>query len=242
MSYAVLSPGKRVRPVLTLAVSELIEVDKKRLIPFSLAVEFIHSASLIHDDLPALDNDTLRRGKPTAHVRYGEALALLGGDALFGKAFQIVSSSGEDPEMITKLNSLLSQTLFDLCEGQAMEFAYDKEEMLNEEDIRNIHLKKTASLLSASAAAPGLFFDKNPSLYGILAEFGSCLGLLFQITDDILDQDEEKKTTYIHAIGLEGSKDRAREEHSKLLQILKPFGERAWFLRELCDYVLNRQQ
>lgn len=267
--YSLFSPGKRLRPVLALASAEMLNVPFSRIKPFALAIEYIHTFSLIHDDLPAMDNDSLRRGKPTCHVKFGEATALLAGDALVGKAFSLLASRAEEePEICASLTGLLARTLVELCEGQMMDLEASgrgspSEQCLlddsrEQELLEERHMKKTGALIRASLIGPTRFLQGTVQreTEKRLSEYGSCLGLLFQITDDILDatsttevlgkdaaSDARQGTpTYVSVFGLEQAGDLAAEVAIKAKCALSPFGEKAAFLVWLCDYVLERER
>lgn len=188
MIYSVKNGGKRIRPVIMLATAELLGVDKKDVLSFAIAIECIHAYSLIHDDLPAMDNDDLRRGKPTNHKVYGEALAILAGDALLNYAFELILRRVSDRNSISAGRLLaLYAGAFGMIGGQALDILSENKpiDCESEKLLLDIHANKTGRLLSASVLVPSclannLYFDE-------LSVYGKNLGLLFQITDDILD-------------------------------------------------------
>ncbi len=268
-SYSLLAGGKRFRPALLLASADMLGIARERLRPLALAIEFIHTLSLIHDDLPCMDDDTLRRGKPTLHVKYDEATALLAGDLLFGRAFYQIAHSDLPAEVSRKAVELLGLAIIDLCDGQMMDLSASVEETPDStdsasdrkraaEELLSRHLKKTAALISLSVRLPSLFLteaeDKEISLK--LEEYGRSLGLLFQITDDIIevtsdtqvlgknaDSDTRGGTpTYVSIFGLDGARQRADEAAANARQALSSFGEKADFLLWLVDYLLEREK
>lgn len=226
MIYSLKNGGKRIRPVIMLATAELLGVDKKDVLSFAIAIECIHAYSLIHDDLPAMDNDDLRRGKPTNHKVYGEALAILAGDALLNYAFELVLRRVSDKNSISAGRLLaLYAGAFGMIGGQALDILSEDKPLCDksEETLYNIHANKTGRLLSASVLVPSclagnLHFDE-------LSSFGKNLGLLFQITDDMLDftstpeklgksinkDKDSNKLTFVTLYGLEEASKKAEQ-------------------------------
>jgi geranylgeranyl diphosphate synthase, type II len=254
LRYSLLAGGKRIRPVLALSCGEMLGLDKSQVLPFAIALEFLHTASLIHDDLPPIDDDELRRGMPSCHAKFGQADAIIAGDALFVAAFGVVSTKSIIPEHVrVELISILSDAAFRLCLGQAMDISP------GQEGIEKRHENKTGALLEASVLGPACFLDDKQKKQGVstaLKEYGSHLGLLFQITDDILDATSNKEAlgkntsidtrhgreTYTSLYGLDGARQKALIARQKAEHALSKFGEEAWFLREFADYVLNREK
>ena len=252
MRYSLMSGGKRFRPVLTLAVAEMLNLNVEDVLPYSLGIECIHTASLIHDDLPALDNDALRRGKLTCHKVFGEAVAILAADAFFGKAFEVILQCETiNPRIRSELCALLSKTLVELCVGQALEFETGEVEVgegtlstENDNRLRRVDLKKTSALISAACAGPALFLtEEKEHTVQALIEFGNHLGLLFQITDDILDACSEAsdKPTYVNVFGLNKAQELALQEQDNALKSLDKLNFKTWFLKEICSYVISRR-
>lgn len=226
MIYSLKNGGKRIRPVIMLATAELLGVDKKDVLSFAIAIECIHAYSLIHDDLPAMDNDDLRRGKPTNHKVYGEALAILAGDALLNYAFELILRRVSDKNSISAGRLLaLYAGAFGMIGGQALDILSEDKPLCDksEEMLYNIHANKTGRLLSASVLVPSclagnLHFDE-------LSSFGKNLGLLFQITDDMLDftstpeklgksinkDKDSNKLTFVTLYGLEEASKKAEQ-------------------------------
>ena len=260
MRYAVLGGGKRVRPLLIYATGETLGIPPERLDGPAAAVEIIHAYSLIHDDLPAMDDDELRRGRPTCHIAYDEATAILAGDALQVLAFQILS---EDPAMavspaarVEMLKSVSTASgSAGMAGGQAMDLAAAGK-ILDLTELELMHICKTGALIRASVmlgaqSAAGLAADKLAAL----DHYAKCIGLAFQIRDDILDVEGKTETlgkkagadsvlnkpTFPSILGLEKSKRRALELKQDALDALAPFGEAAAPLKYLAEYIVSRE-
>lgn len=261
MRYSALSGGKFVRPVLVYATGDTLGVDRKQLDGVASAVEIIHSYSLIHDDLPAMDNDDLRRGKPTCHIQFGEAMAILAGDALQALAFYVLT---HDPELKIDAESRLRMidTLAMACgsRGMAGGQAIDLNSVgktLDIAELEDMHIHKTGALIRASVllsayAKP----DIEANTLESLDHYGKCVGLAFQIRDDILDVEGEtevlgkqqgaddalNKPTYPSLLGMKGAKQRARDLHEEALATLEPLGAAADPLRWISEYIVERVQ
>lgn len=260
MRYAVLGGGKRMRPLLVYATGEVLGVARKLLDGPAAAVEIIHAYSLIHDDLPAMDDDNLRRGRPTCHKAFDEATAILAGDALQVLAFQILA---EDARMtaspaarVKMLHSLaVASGAAGMAGGQAMDMdAIGQSLSLAELELMHIH--KTGALIRVSVmlaaqCVPGLTAEKQTAL----DRYAKCVGLAFQIHDDILDVEGEtaalgkqagadaslNKPTYPSVLGLAESRERAQNLHHEALEALKPFGAAAQPLAWLSEYIVTRK-
>ena len=260
MRYAVLGGGKRLRPLLIYAGGEVLGVAPERLDGPAAAVELIHAYSLIHDDLPAMDNDDLRRGRPTCHRAFDEATAILAGDALQVQAFLILA---EDPDMqvtpAARVNMIRSVAIASgsagMAGGQAMDLAAAGS-TLTLAELELMHIHKTgalirASVLLAAQSVPGLAAEKLAAL----DHYAKCIGLAFQIQDDILDVAGEteslgkqtgadasrNKPTFPSLLGLAESRRRAEDLHLQALAALSPFGEAAEPLRWISEYIITRQ-
>ena len=250
MRYSVFAGGKRIRPVIMLAISQMLNVDFKDVLPFAVSVELIHTYSLIHDDLPCMDNDDLRRGKPTNHKVFGEALALLAGDALLNLAYEICF---RNVNTIYKINSARILSSFSgylgMIGGQAVDIDDNKEQSL--EVLQKMHEGKTVKLLMACTMIPScLRQDKHLEK---LRDFGYNLGYLFQITDDILDvlattkdlgktankDSENGKFTFVTFYGVNGAKNVCEEYYKKAKNCLDGI-ENNEFLLQLLDFIKNR--
>ena len=256
MRYSFLNGGKRIRPVLALACAELLDVPKQEILPFALAVEMIHTYSLVHDDLPAMDDDDYRRGKPTNHKAFGEANAILAGDGLLNEAYAICFHESVKGEKYVCASALLNECagIYGMIAGQSADLYFSKENTeITEEDLLYIYGHKTGKLLLAPVMIASIL--KNNKNYLDLERFGKLLGVLFQMTDDILDvtgdfdllgksvgKDAEKnKFTCVRLYGLEGAKLRAdicaRDCHA----VLESIDGDTSFLHELVDNILARR-
>ena len=254
MRYAVLNGGKRIRAILVLATGEALRADPERLEPPACAVELIHAYSLVHDDLPSMDNDDLRRGVPTCHRTFGEATALLAGDALQALAFETLARtpSHDAGEMVRELARASGSR--GMAGGQAVDLE-SAGSTLTREQLEWMHLHKTGALIRASVRLGALGAEARES--GVLVrldEYARCIGLAFQIRDDVLDVESETATlgkkqgadaaldkpTYPAILGLEASKAHARALHERASETLAPFGRDADFLRALSEFIVNR--
>ena len=257
MRYSLLAGGKRIRPVLMLAVADMLGVPQADVMPFAIALEMVHTYSLIHDDLPAMDNDDFRRGKPSCHKKFGEANAILAGDALLNQAFILCADcalKGERFALAAKLLADFAGANGMIC-GQAADLYYtEKDGELSEEELLFIQENKTGKLLLAPVLIPSVL--ANNQYFIRLEQFGKELGRLFQITDDILDVTGEfenlgksigkdagaNKLTCVTLYGLQGAKLRADECLSRCLAVLEGIECNSEFLGDLARYVRERNQ
>jgi farnesyl diphosphate synthase len=258
MRYAVLDGGKRLRPLLVLAASEAVGGNTHAALRAACAVELIHAYSLVHDDMPCMDNDVLRRGKPTVHVKYGEAGALLAGDALQALAFELLTPADDVvPEaMQARLCRLLAHAAGSagMAGGQAIDLA-SVGVKLNEDQLRQMHRFKTGALLEGSVLMGAACGEVHASERAALSAYGAAIGLAFQVVDDILDvtadsatlgktagkDAEQDKPTYVSLLGLTRSRSYAQDLYAQALAALDGSGladTRA--LRALADMVVNR--
>jgi geranylgeranyl diphosphate synthase type II len=257
MRYSVFAGGKRLRPVLSLAAAELCGGDPEAALPAACAVECIHTYSLIHDDLPCMDDDDLRRGRPTSHKVFGEGIAVLAGDALLTVAFEILALAEPTSRYGTAVQiSELARAAGSqwLIAGQVLDLE-NEGARVSKETLKFIHLSKTAALLTCAIRLGGMSANTTPSKLQSLTDFGRALGLAFQVIDDILDvtQTTEKlgktagkdvavtKATYPALFGLKKSKKIATELTEEALAALKPFGKKATLMRELTESLLVRE-
>ncbi len=259
MSYSVEAGGKRLRPILTLWTAELLGGNKDQVMPIACALELIHTYSLIHDDLPCMDDDDLRRGKPTNHVVYGEAIALLAGDALLTRAFEVMTKAvakGVDPLKLVQVIGEVADAAgsVGMVGGQVVDLL-SEEKQIDLETLKYIHANKTGALFRASIRSGAILSGATLDDLERLTEFAEYLGLTFQITDDILDVigDEEKlgkpigsdeaqaKSTYPSLVGLEEAKKLALESCEKAKTLLAPYGEKAEHFSQLMDFILDRE-
>jgi geranylgeranyl diphosphate synthase type II len=256
MRYSIFAGGKRLRPVLTLAAAEACGGALERAMPAACAVECIHTYSLIHDDLPCMDDDDLRRGRPTSHKVYGEGIAVLAGDALLTVAFEILAKA--EPTSRYPTHALISELAHAsgskwLIGGQVADLEGEGKKISGAE-LKYIHCCKTAALLTASIRLGAMSANATPGRLDALTDFGQALGLAFQIIDDILDvtQTTEKlgktagkdveatKATYPSVFGIERSRKEAHRLTTAAGDALKPFGAKGETLRALAGYLLAR--
>lgn len=241
MRYSLLAGGKRLRPLLCIAAAEAVGSEGETILPAACALEMIHTFSLIHDDLPAMDDDNLRRGVPTCHVKYSEAIAILAGDALQALAFEVAPSHAP----------LFARACRQMCLGQAEDIEAEGKPIALEQ-LQRIHTHKTGALFRASVEAGAL--GAPAEAQAALAHYGEKIGVAFQIVDDILDVTgddatlgkpagsdlKHDKATYPKLVGLEESKRLARLAEQQALAALEPFGEAAEPLREIARYIVER--
>jgi farnesyl diphosphate synthase len=259
MRYAVLDGGKRLRPLLVLAAAEAVQGNAQAALRAACAVELIHAYSLVHDDLPCMDNDVLRRGKPTVHVQFGEAQALLAGDALQALAFELLAPQDEGIPAATQaaLCRLLARAAGaqGMAGGQAIDLA-SVGRALTEDQLRHMHRLKTGALLQGSVMMGAACGAPGPRAERALSGYGAALGLAFQVVDDILDvtadsqtlgktagkDAEQDKPTYVSLLGLERSREHSRELLAQAMRALDDSGlpdTRA--LRALARMVVERE-
>lgn len=257
MRYSLFAGGKRLRPVLCLAAAEACGGGIEPALPAACAVECIHTYSLIHDDLPCMDNDDFRRGRPTSHKVYGEGIAVLAGDALLTLAFEILTAAQATPRypvgaLIKELANASGSR--HLIAGQVADLEGEGKK-LGLRELVFIHRAKTAALLTASIRLGGMSANVTPAKLEALTAFGENLGLAFQVIDDILDvtQTSEKlgksagkdvaaqKATYPALLGLDKARKEAQHLTAASLAALKPFGKNAEMLRAIGEYLLQRE-
>ncbi|NNE93205.1 MAG: polyprenyl synthetase family protein [Verrucomicrobiales bacterium] len=260
MRYSLFAGGKRLRPILTLAACEACGGKMERAMPAAAAVECIHTYSLIHDDLPCMDDDDFRRGQPTSHTKYGEGIAVLAGDALLTIAFEILAQTKPAP----KCRYSVADFVLDLADasgsrkligGQVLDLEGEGQDVqLSPTQLRYIHESKTAALLTSSVRLGGMAANATPMKLQALTDFGYSVGLAFQIIDDILDvtQSSEQlgksagkdvatdKSTYPAMFGLEKSRKEATRLTRKALKAVGVFGENGERLEQIAHYLLDR--
>ena len=246
MRYSVFSGGKRVRPVLAMAVYELFDPEPEKILSFVSALEFIHTYSLIHDDLPCMDNDDYRRGKLSCHKKFGEDIALLAGDALLTLAFEVSSADKKNfsSDKVLKVINEISKAIG--SKGMVGGQVVDCQTKMTETDIpllQYIHIHKTGELFLASVKVGAILGGANKDEYSRLFSFGENIGLAFQIVDDILDKNtgnaqEKSKITYPAVFGESGSKDRAKDLIDKAMEQLEIFGEKSANLKKIAEYII----
>lgn len=259
MRYAVLDGGKRLRPLLVLAAAQAVGGAHAAALRAAVAVELIHAYSLVHDDMPCMDNDLLRRGKPTVHVQFGEAQALLAGDAMQALAFEILTPDDEPalpPALQARLVQLLARASGQqgMAGGQAIDLA-SVGKALDEATLRDMHRRKTGALLQASVLMGAACGATQAGAWDALSEYGAALGLAFQVVDDILDvtqasevlgktagkDQDANKPTYVTMLGLDAARQYANDLHSQALSALTRAGLTAPLLVSLADRLVIRQ-
>ena len=257
MNYSINAGGKRIRPVIMLSCAELIGGTSDGVMPFACALEMIHTYSLIHDDLPCMDNDDLRRGKPTNHKVFGEAMAVLAGDALLNKAFEtILKNSQVSPNMtLAALSEIATASGTEgMIGGQVIDIESENKQ-IDAVTLMTLHLNKTGALIMTAARVGALLSGGGREDLLLMEEFSRYLGIAFQIKDDILDvegseealgkkigaDEENKKSTFVSIYGLEQSKKILYDYTQKAIEILSSYGEKAEFLIELCKFLLSRE-
>ena len=261
MRYSALSKGKRIRPILLMAAADAVGEKGTQFLPQASALECIHAYSLIHDDLPAMDNDDLRRGIPTCHKAFGEAMAILAGDALLNFAFEILSnpahSDGVAPATMLNVIATIGNAsgIYGMVGGQAADVLMEGKEV-DEGTLKFIHTRKTGALIKASIMAGAILGGATSLQLERMNEFGYHLGLLFQIKDDLLDVEgdekalgkrtkkdaQKKKATYPALFGIERTKEMGQTVLMQAIGALSIFGSEADPLRSITEYVIRRSR
>lgn len=259
MNYSLSAGGKRLRPILTLEACRAVSGKEEDAIPFAMAIEMIHTYSLIHDDLPALDNDDLRRGRPTNHKVYGEAMAILAGDSLLNYSFEVMlknSINKEDPNKYLKAINEIAKTsgIYGMIGGQVVDVESENI-TIEKEKLDFIHLNKTAAIMIGCMRAGAIIGGASEEKLKQITTYGKNIGLAFQIVDDILDiiGDESKlgknvgsdiennKSTYPSLLGLEKSKEIANNLIDEAKQNIKGLCGDTDFLEGLAEYIISRE-
>ena len=251
MRYSVFSGGKRIRPILTLATAELFEKATENVIKAACGIELIHTFSLIHDDLPCIDNDDFRRGKPSNHKVFGEAIALLAGDALLVSGFDLIIKNSEVKGIKKQsILKMMKETSFyigteNMLGGQVEDISL-KNEDITKADLINLYMKKTAALICLSIRAGAILSGANQRQLKALTKYGENIGLAFQIVDDMLDimQDQRDmgKPNYANKFGMKESKSESERLVNEAKDSLKIFNHKAETLRNIADYLLTRKK
>lgn len=260
ISYSLLLGGKRIRPILMMATYEANKNGLDSIIPYACAVEMIHTYSLIHDDLPIMDDSDMRRGRASCHKIYGSDMALLAGDALLSYAFELISSSINENKFSTEailriVNRFASASgVAGLVGGQVMDMVSTSEEEISLETVTYIYRLKTSSLITLSIETGGILADVEEEELLALRRFGENLGISYQIVDDILDETsssevlgkdtgkdkKNKKATFVALLGVNEAKDNAKLLMYKAIDFLKPYGEKYDVLQEIAKFSLER--
>lgn len=258
MRYAVLDGGKRVRPLLAFAAAELVGADIARVNIAAAAVELIHAYSLVHDDMPCMDDDVLRRGKPTCHVQYDEATALLVGDSLQTLAFQLLAEHRLSDDAARQLEMIKLLAVASGSRGMAGGQAIDLDSVgkaLTLPELELMHIHKTGALIRAAVVLGAQCGSVSTAQTPKLDHFGKCVGLAFQVVDDVLDSEadtatlgktagkdaDNDKPTYVSLLGVQAARNMAQRLHQEALETLAEFGDAAQRLRELADFIVLRK-
>ena len=238
IKYALFSGGKRIRPLLCFSTANFLSIPKEKVVNFALAIEFIHTYSLIHDDLPCMDNDDFRRGKPTVHKFFNEGIALLAGDTLLNSAYEILFSTlKEDGDTIDAVKYISNCAgINGMIGGQALEF---ESERFNEDTITEIALKKTGALISASIMSVALISMQNDKILA-LSTFAKALGLGFQIADDLIDKTKSEPNSFLSIIGYENTLKKLNDVHNVAIKTLNKWQKEAEMLLFLCKKLKKR--
>ncbi len=260
MNYSVKAGGKRLRPMLMLETSKLFDKDCKNVYPFMAAIEFIHTYSLVHDDLPAMDNDEYRRGRKTTHAEYGEDLGILAGDGLLNYAYEIMTKAvleSEDPyKAIQAMNVIATKAgIYGMVGGQTVDVISEGKK-IDLDTIMYIHNLKTAALIEASMMAGAILAGATQTQIDTVENIANNVGIAFQIQDDILDiistteklgkpvlsDEKNDKTTYVSLCGLEKAKDDVKKMSSSAVELLDTLDEKNEFLNNLIIKLINREK
>lgn len=259
MRYSILGGGKALRPFLVLTISEMLGVEKQNALQVACALEMVHTYSLIHDDLPAMDNDTMRRGKPTNHIQFDEATAILAGDGLLTKAFEVLSmpQTHKDAIIRCKLISHLAKAsgIQGMIAGQMIDLIGEKTP-LSLDEIERMQTLKTGALLRYACTAPAIMVQESGLIFKSLETYASTIGLMFQITDDILDVEgdsvivgktlgkdkQAQKSTFVSMLGIDTAKKNVQILAQKAENALSCFGENADLLHQTVHFILTRNK
>jgi geranylgeranyl pyrophosphate synthase len=254
--WSVFAGGKRFRPALVLAVGEIFKANHEKLLRAASAIEMIHTYSLIHDDLPAMDDDDLRRGRATCHVKFDEATAILAGDVLQSIAFRSIAADDNLPDAIkVKLISELAASAAAMVEGQQLDLDAEGK-TVSIGDLETIHRNKTGAMICVSARAGAIIGEASEKELNAVSDYAASLGLLFQITDDLLDVTQTtevlgktagkdvsaEKATYPAFYGLEETRKLAERVYAQAIDSLKEIEKDTRLLKELADFILDRKK
>ncbi len=261
MEYSLMAGGKRLRPILVISTYKLFKDDIKKCIPYAVAIEMIHNFSLIHDDLPGIDNDDFRHGKPTNHKQFNEATAILAGDGLLNSGYITISNDLKNTENINELKNKVkvfnefSIAVDRMIAGEYIDTEYEGKQ-ISKDILKYIHENKTGALLKLSVRMGAMLADCSKEDLEKLSSYADKIGLAFQIKDDILSEEgneeilgkpvgndkEAGKCTYVSEYGLEGAKTILDNITKEAIEELKDYGEKANFLKELALYIQNRNK
>ena len=258
MTYSVMNGGKRIRPLMMLASAKTLDIDIQDVIPFSASIELLHSFSLIHDDLPCMDDDSLRRGQPTTHIRFGEATATLAADSLQSLAFEIMAKAKFPQSKSSQLEliSMIAKSIGSegMAGGQSLDLDSENKK-LDAVNVEHIYMLKTGKLLQASILAPTYFRKLNKEKVSALTSFSTFIGVGFQIQDDLIEAEGDidtigksvnsdkakNKAAYPILFGLNASKKRVQELYESACDSLEVFGESSNSLKEMAEIIIHRK-
>ena len=258
MEYSLTAGGKRLRPILVMAAADAVGAKGTDFVQVACGIEMIHTYSLIHDDLPAMDNDDYRRGKLTNHKVFGEAMAILAGDALLTQAFEVMGcQQGVEPQVLLRVMQEMSIAAGPdgMVGGQVIDML-SEDKRISMEKLRKLHMGKTGALFRAALRCGAILGGATEKQLADLTEYAECFGLAFQITDDILDvigdeaeigkpvgsDERNNKSTYVTLTSLEEAQALAAKTVDRAVNALSDMGEEAKFLRELVQYLINRKK
>ena len=258
MEYSVMNGGKRIRPLMMLASATSIDVETEDVIPFATAIELLHSFSLIHDDLPCMDDDSMRRGQPTTHIKFGEATATLAADSLQSLAFESMAKAKFPKSKNAQLNliSMIAKSIGSagMAGGQSLDLDSENKK-LDPSTVEKIYMLKTGKLLEASILAPTYFRELSEEQVSALISFSESIGVAFQIQDDLIEAEGDEdligksvesdksknKAAYPILFGINESKKRVKELYESGCDSLKVFGESSSALREMAEIIIHRK-
>ena len=260
MEYSLMAGGKRLRPILVIATYELFKKDIKKCLPYAVAIEMVHNFSLIHDDLPGIDNDDFRHGKPTNHKQFNEATAILAGDGLLNNAYILISedlkkTKPDEMKIKLKVFNEFAKAVDRMIAGEYVDTEYEGKEILPEY-LEYIHTNKTGALLKLCVRMGAILAGCNEKELEKLTIYADKIGLAFQIKDDILSEEGNEeilgkpvgndsalgKCTYVSKYGLEGAKEQLNKITKEAIEQLEMYGEKAEFLKQLALYIQNRNK
>ena len=261
MKYSLMAGGKRLRPILVVATYKLFKTDIEKVMPYAVAIEMLHNFSLIHDDLPGIDNDDFRHGKPTNHKQFNEATAILAGDGLLNKSYMVISKDLKAETSIDQLKNKIrvleefTIAVDRMIAGEYVDTEYEGKQ-ITEEYLEYIHKNKTGALLKQSVRMGAILAKCSKTELEELTSYAEKIGLAFQIKDDILSEEGDEnilgkpvgndkelgKCTYVSKYGLEGAKEILEKITKEAITKLENYGEKAKFLRELALYIKNRNK
>ena len=261
MEYSLMAGGKRLRPILVVATYQLFKQDIEKCMPYAIAIEMVHNFSLIHDDLPGIDNDDFRHGKPTNHKQFNEATAILAGDGLLNNSYMVISENLKNTSDVNELKNKLkvfnefSINVDRMIAGEYIDTEYEGKQ-ISQDMLKYIHENKTGALLKLCVRMGAILANCNENDLKKLSLYADKIGLAFQIKDDILSEEgneeilgkpvgndkELQKCTYVSEYGLEGAKEILEKITKEAIEQFEDYGERANFLKELALYIQNRNK